>query len=298
MPELPEVQTVVVGLNRKVRNLEIIEVWTDYKSDYYKGKKNIKDPAFFKKFKKEVLGQKIIKAERRAKNIFIYLSNQKIIFVHLKMTGHFLFGDFIYNKGEKKYIPKDKNSPLNDRLNQFVHFVLVFENNKVLALSDMRKFATVSIISAAEKDKVKNILGPEPFGLKISDLNLERFKNGKIKTVLMNPEFIAGIGNIYSDEILWQVGIHPETIVKNILKTKWKEILDFAEKILKSSIEIGGDSMSDFRNIDGEKGKFQNKHKCYKLENTKCKKVGCGGILEKKKVGGRVARFCPKHQKI
>ena len=114
----------------------------------------------------------------------------------------------------------------------------------------------------------------------------------------MNPEFIAGIGNIYSDEILWKVGVHPESEISKIPSFLLKEIIKFSKKILKSSIDIGGDSMSDFRNIEGERGKFQNKHKCYKLENTPCQKKGCYGILKKNKIGSRIARFCPSHQKL
>ena len=299
MPELPEVQTVVNGLNKKIKNLLIMDVWSDYNSTYYLGKNNIKDISFFKKFKKNILNKKIIKAERRAKNILIHLSNKKTIIIHLKMTGHFLYGDYVFDKREKTFIlnKTNKNKFLTDKFNQFIHFAITFNNGKVLALSDMRKFASITLIDTKlVKDFFKKN-GPEPFGLKLSNLNFKKFKNGKIKTVLMNPEFIAGIGNIYSDEILWQVGIHPEERVKNISDKKLKEILKFAQKILKSSIEIGGDSMSDFRNIDGKRGEFQNKHKCYRLENTICKKKNCDGILEKKIVGGRVARFCPKHQK-
>ena len=297
MPELPEVQTVVDGLNKKIKNKIIKSVWTDYNSSFYYGKENIKDPEYFKKFKKEILGKRVLKIKRRAKNIFIFLSGGLVLVVHLKMTGHFLFGDFVFKKNQNKYIPKDKNSALADPFNRFTHFVIVFADGKVLALSDMRKFATVFVLKQELLEKQFLEIGPEPFGLKVKDLDVQKFKNGKIKTVLMNSKFIAGIGNIYSDEILWKVGVSPERKVVNINDKEWQKILNFTEKILKSSIDIGGDSMSDFRNIDGKRGKFQTKHKCYKLEKTVCKKRGCDGILKKIKIGGRVARFCPKHQK-
>jgi formamidopyrimidine-DNA glycosylase len=79
---------------------------------------------------------------------------------------------------------------------------------------------------------------------------------------------------------------------------KLKEALKYAKKILKQSISVGGDSMSDFRNIEGRSGQYQNSHKCYKLEGSVCQKTSCDAILEKKEVGGRVARYCPQHQKI
>ena len=106
MPELPEVQTVVDGLNKKVKGKIIKDCWTDYQSNFYSGKNNIKDPIFFKKFKKEIQGKKILKAQRRGKNIFIYLDSGKIILIHLKMTGHLLYGDYFFDKKENIYKPQ------------------------------------------------------------------------------------------------------------------------------------------------------------------------------------------------
>jgi formamidopyrimidine-DNA glycosylase len=94
------------------------------------------------------------------------------------------------------------------------------------------------------------------------------------------------------------VGIHPESEISKVPSFQLKEIIKYAKKILKKSISIGGDSMSDFRNIEGRKGNFQKYHNCYKLEKTICKKDKCDGIIEKKVVGARTARFCSKHQKI
>ncbi len=317
MPELPEVQTVVDGLNLKVRGWKIESAWTDYFSNAYIGKESIKDKKYFQKFKKKIIGSKILKSERRAKNIFIHLDNNKIIFIHLKMTGHLIYGDYIFNKKEKKWEPKGgfinrkdlKNNldlqkeiekkPTRDPFNKFIHFVLEFNNGKKLVMSDMRKFGTIKLLDRKDYLEIKNNLGPEPLELKTKDfIKLVRERgNGIAKTVLMKPEFIAGIGNIYSDEILWEVGIHPESNLKNLSDEKLKEILKVMKKILKYSISLGGDSMSDFRNIEGRKGKFQNRQKCYKLEGTKCLKKNCDGIIEKKVIGQRIGRYCSIHQK-
>jgi formamidopyrimidine-DNA glycosylase len=107
MPELPEVQTVVDGLNQKIKGKKILSVWTDYKSDFYFGKESIKDPKYFKKFSKEILGQKILKAERRAKNILIFLENKKTILIHLKMTGHLLYGNYFFDKNKNIFFPEN-----------------------------------------------------------------------------------------------------------------------------------------------------------------------------------------------
>ncbi len=316
MPELPEVQTVVDGINEKIKGRIIADFWTDYYSKSYFGKKNIKDPKYFSLFKKENKGSKILKAERRAKNILIFLDNENIIVIHLKMTGHLLFGDYFFSQEENTFLPRGgyispkelkknkelskeiEKNPLRDPFNKFIHFVISFKDGKKLALSDMRKFATIFYLKKNELDNFINEFGPEPF-----DLNEKEFvfmaknKRGKIKTVLMNPYFIAGIGNIYSDEILWMTGVHPESEISKVSEKKLIEILKFAKKILKKSINLGGDSMSDFRNIEGRRGGFQKYHNCYKLEGTKCKKDKCNGVLEKKNINGRIGRYCPLHQK-
>src|SRR3989344_459110 len=94
MPELPEVETTIRSLNRTVKGLRIIDVWSSYDSSFHHGKNNIKDVSYFKKFRKAVTGKKILSAERIAKNIIINLSGGISILVHMKMTGHFLYGKY------------------------------------------------------------------------------------------------------------------------------------------------------------------------------------------------------------
>lgn len=301
MPELPEVQTTVNGLNKCVRGLVIKDVWSSYNSPFHKGKDNIKDLNFFKKFKKDVLRSKILNASRRGKNILINLSNGKTIIVHMKMTGHFLFGT--YEKTKNGWQAKEK-SLRDDPFNRHIRLVFILNNTKSLALSDMRKFAKVTLVPTNKLSESEHLKkhGPEPLE---KSFNFEKFKvallkrpNGKIKQVLMNPEIISGIGNIYSDEILWSSGIHPVTVVKKIPETKLKLVFLFTKKILQKGINLGGDSMSDYRNIYGERGKFQEKHNVYQRTGERCKKRGCNGIIKKIKLGGRSAHFCSFHQKL
>ena len=113
----------------------------------------------------------------------------------------------------------------------------------------------------------------------------------------MDQSVVAGIGNIYSDEILWQAGVHPERAVKKISQTEMKKIWQAMKNILHKSISLGGDSMSDYRNIFGERGSFQKVHNVYRKTGEKCRKKGCGGIIMRKVVGGRSAHFCSVHQK-
>jgi formamidopyrimidine-DNA glycosylase len=309
MPELPEVQTTVNGINEYLKGHTIADAWSGYKSVSHKGADNIKDPAYFTYFKKEVLGAKIVNASRRGKNVLIHLSNGKTILIHMKMTGHVMHGE--YKKLPKKDIqgetwrpahPTDK--ALNDPFNRFIHFVLAFSNGIHMVMSDMRKFAKVTLIKSAELHTSPHLAshGPEPlensFGIKEFKEAILKKPNGPIKLVLMNPEVVSGIGNIYSDEILWSAGIHPLEKVKNVPETKWPIILKATKEILMRGIDFGGDSMSDYRNIKGERGKFQNKHNTYRKTGEKCSKHSCKGTIVRLKMGGRSAHFCDTHQKL
>lgn len=301
MPELPEVQTTVDGINQFTKNLKIIDAWTNYKSDFHTGKDNIKDPKFFDKFKKEIIGKKITEAKRRAKNILIFLDDGSAILIHMKMTGHVLYGKYKQQKNE--WVPEDSNRNLYDPFNRFVRFVLCLSNGKHLVLSDMRRFAKVTHIHKNDLEKTLHLidLGPEPLE-KSFDLNhftsrLLTKPTGKIKQVLLDPKIIAGIGNIYSDEILWSADIHPERKIESLTKNDFKKIFTATKKLLQKGIDFGGDSMSDYRNILGEKGKFQSKHEAYRRINLPCRKKGCKGKIVRKQVGGRNAHFCNAHQK-
>ena len=283
MPELPEVQTTVNGLNRTVRGRKIVDVETSYNSSYHAGKDNIKNPKFFAIFKKKVKGKKILKAERREKNVLIRLSGDYTVVVHMKMTGH-----FVYDRPDTNFV----------RLN------FKLDNGKHLVLSDMRKFAKITLIKTGELEKSFHFehLGPEPLGknfqFKIFNLQIQKRPKGRIKQILMDQSLIAGIGNIYSDEILWRAGVHPLSHPGKIPEKNLRAMFKATKETLKKSIRFGGDSMSDYRNIKGERGKFQEHHRAYQKHGTKCLKKGCSGVLEKMRIGGRSAHFCPVHQKL
>lgn len=314
MPELPEVQTTVNGINAYIKGLSISDVWTNYKNlnGFHTGKDHIKDPKFFTHFKKQIIGKKVVGAKRRAKNILIELNNGGWILVHLKMTGHLLYGTYMRNpkfearnskQNSDEWEPVNKNSPLGDPFNRHIRLIFTLSNGKHLALSDMRRFAKVTYIPKEEIEKTPHLkdLGPEPldetFTIKKFKERLSKRPNGKVKTVLLDPKIIVGIGNIYSDEILWRAGVHPERLVKNIRDVEFKIMFKAMKETLKKGIDFGGDSMSDYRNILGEKGRFQAEHKAYRKTGSKCEKRGCDGTIVRKMVGGRSAHFCSKHQK-
>ena len=141
-------------------------------------------------------------------------------------------------------------------------------------------------------------LGPEPLEVGFKEFkDLFDNKRGKIKQVLMDPFFIAGIGNIYSDEILWNAGIHPLSRAENLSNPDLKRIYDSTQKILKKAIKAGGTSIEDYRKITGEMGKYQDYTEAYHQHGEECSRKD-GGIIKRIKVGGRSAHFCPKHQKL
>ena len=312
MPELPEVTTTVNGLQKVLPGLVFVDAWTDLakKNQTIKQFKNtIKDEKFFKEFKKKIIGQKILKVERRAKNILINISGGYTILIHLKMTGHLLFGEYTKQiiKKEKliinNWIPKHKG-PLNDSYNRFIHAVFTLSNGKHLAFCDSRKFGKITIIPTDDLENSLHLkdIGPEPLE---KSFTFSKFKsrlllrpNWKVKTVLMNQSIIAGIGNIYSDEMLWLADIHPESIAKNISNSQLLKLYSAMKEVLKKGINFGGDSMSDYRNINGERGNFQNHHNVYQKKGTKCVKKGCNGVILRKIINGRSAHFCDKHQRL
>lgn len=305
MPELPEVQTTVDGLNETVVGKTIIDVWTNYKSSFKPHAGTIKDTSYFPIFTKEVVGQKIVKAERIAKNILIHLQNKKIILIHMKMTGHLLYGT--YHKTHDQKDPwrpiESETVALQDPFNRHIRLVFSLSNKKHLVLSDMRKFAKVLLIDSIHNPHLTHI-GPDPLAdtctYTVFKERLSKKKSGPIKSILMDQTVIAGVGNIYSDEALWLSGIHPEESVHKVLQDEKSLTLLYKSiiQVLKKGIDFGGDSMSDYRNIKGERGKFQGQHNAYRKTKEPCKKKGCKGTIVRKVVRGRSAHFCSVHQTL
>jgi formamidopyrimidine-DNA glycosylase len=242
--------------------------------------------------------KKLSISEGEGKNILVDLSGNKTLLIHQKLTGHLLLGKWTLEKGEWK---ADITGPLSeDPMNRFLHLVFWLDNGQMLALSDLRKFAKVELWDSKElsQSEQMNKLGPEPLD---KNFTFQKFqgvlkkKKGKIKSILMDQTVIAGIGNIYSDEILWQAKIHPFKDVSKLREDELKEIFLAMKEILKKAIAAKGESISDFRRISGEKGGFDPLRKVYRREGEKCPR--CGTIIKRIKIGGRSAHFCPKCQK-
>lgn len=270
MPELPEVETTVSELKEKIIGRKILKVWTDFEKMF---KPN------FLEFKKGVIGRTIKEISRRGKNIIIKLDSGKYILIHQKLTGSLLYG----NKIEGRYI----------------HLILSLDKGE-LVLSDLRKFAKAAFIPDLENYPDYKNLGPEPLSREFS---LEKFEEiikkskGKIKKVLMDQEKIAGIGNIYSDEILFEAKIPPLRETQSLKEKETKTIYQAIKKILEKAIRAKGTSVSDYRRPSGEEGGFAKFLKVYQREGELCPRRGCGGKIQRLKFNSRSAHFCPKCQR-
>jgi len=293
MPELPEVQTTVDDLNKRIIGLKVKGIWVNQKKD-------IRQPRLFNKLKKDIIGKKFLKGYRRAKYLVFPMSEGKTLLIHQKMSGHLLYGEW---KEEKKdhWMGVSSKEIKKDPKNRFIRLIFFLSNGKMLALSDLRRFAKVLLINSKDLDNLKEIktLGPEPLE---KSFVLNKFreiiskKKGRIKTVLMDPTFVAGIGNIYSDEILWNVGVHPLRDTSDLKDDEIKKIHKYIKSVLKKGVQLRGTSIDDYRDTYGKKGRFQEVLKAYHKTGTKCTKKD-GGTIERVKVGGRSAHFCPIHQK-
>ena len=192
---------------------------------------------------------------------------------------------------------------------KYAHVIFTLNNKHYLVFSDLRKFGKITLLNTktAHDTKHLNNIGPEPLD---KNFDFKKFKEimqasfakasaGRgIKTVLTDQSIIAGIGNIYSDEILWRAGVHPERKVSSLKEKELKLVFKAIKETLTKGINFGGDSMSDYKNIYGLPGKFQLHHEAYRRTGEKCRRPGCKGIIKRKMVHGRSAHFCSIHQAL
>ncbi|MFA6394192.1 MAG: bifunctional DNA-formamidopyrimidine glycosylase/DNA-(apurinic or apyrimidinic site) lyase [Patescibacteria group bacterium] len=299
MPELPEVETIAGDLNRKVKGAVISGFWTDWK-------KAVKiDLA---KFKKAISGKKILEVKRRGKNLLFYLSGKVVMHVHLKMTGHLLVKssparttEFVQSGGKLKV-----KSYFNEKVNQYIHHIWFLKKGKKniqLEFSDLRKFAKIRLLKADELEADADLgrLGAEPladeFTLKKFREILKKKEKWAVRDILMEQSLIAGIGNIYVSEILFEAGIMPKRRAKDLENGEIKKVYLEIKNVLKKAVKLRGTSDSDYRDTDGAPGGFQEVLKVYNREGAVCQRKNCRGIVKREKHKQRSSFFCEGCQK-
>lgn len=292
MPELPEVQTIVNDLNKKIAGHRITGVWFDVP-------KIIKIPKP-KELNNRIKNARIEQVKRRGKNILFYLDKNRLLLVHQKLTGHLLIGKWKAAREKGKVMMKSLiKGPLREKVNDYIHLILYLDDGRMIGLSDLRKFAKVLFGAREEIEGMPDLtnLGPEPLDKSfkfIKFVKLIKNEKRKIKQVLMDQEVIAGIGNIYSDEILWEARIHPFRRADSLTSSELKHLWVSMRKVLQKALKLRGTSTSDYRDTSGERGYYTEARKVYQRENEPCKR--CKATIKRIKIAGRSGHYCPKCQ--
>lgn len=224
---------------------------------------------------KKLSGKKIINLRRRAKILIIDFSDGSSLIFHLKLTGQLIF---------------------NGQPGKHTRHVFKFSDGSRLIFNDMRKFGWWKWVKNTKK--IEESFGPEALevDLKTFKALLKKRPNAKIKPLLMDQKFIAGIGNIYSDEILFASRVGPLRLVKTLIEKETKEIFQNIKKILKKAIQYRGTSERDYLDATGQRGDYLQYLKVYRKEGESCPR--CRTRIKRIKLGGRSAHYCPRCQKI
>ncbi|MBN1211803.1 MAG: DNA-formamidopyrimidine glycosylase [candidate division Zixibacteria bacterium] len=282
MPELPEVEIVVRGLRQTVLGKTIAKVTLSAPPASI-----VVSPSFNgNRFDRIIENRRILEINRRGKNILISLSGNVTLWVHLKMTGHFLYTD--------KSEPVDK------------HDLVIFDFKKQnksdshhhLRFNDYRRFGRLRLFYSYEVLKQKGLveLGPEPLEITTEEfVQLCKNRNRMIKPALLDQSFIAGLGNIYTDESLYFSKIHPRCLTGSISKRKLIELHSHIQRLLKKSISLMGTTVDSYSGVNGKTGRFQKYLAVYNSEGEPC--GICGTTIVREKIGSRSAHFCPRCQR-
>ena len=230
---------------------------------------------------------KVLKVDRIAKYIFVYLNNNKILIIHLGMTGNFLVNHI-----------NDEITPI-----KHTHIKFIMSNSKVIRYIDIRRFGFIKIYDLKEKefDIFKNKLGVDAISNNFNSKNLiNHIKNKKIniKSALLDQKIVGGIGNIYASEALFKAGISPLDCSKDVAKNikKINNLIKAIKFILRDAIKVGGSTIKNHKNMNGESGYFQYKFNVYNREDLKCNNIKCESSIKKIRQSGRSTFYCENCQ--
>jgi formamidopyrimidine-DNA glycosylase len=298
MPELPEVENLRAGLEKKIVGQRIIKVIIK-KPKLVSGKGNTRVPSS-KKVKEFISGLKdeiFFNVERRAKNLILKTKSGKIILAHLKMSGQ-----FVYKGKDNENVSGGHPIEISETTLPNKHTHVIFELERgVLYYNDIRMFGYLLYypsLEVLEKDGHFNYLGLEPFNKEFTEKYLFeslKTKKGKIKSVLMDQKIVTGLGNIYADESLYEAKIKPTRSANSLKKEEVKALYNSIIRILTRAIEVGGSSVATYRLLDESRGNYAREHKVYGKDGKKC--PICGRKFKKILIGSRTTIFCTHCQK-
>tara|TARA_B100000941_G_scaffold260485_1_gene212049 strand:- start:579 stop:1445 length:867 start_codon:yes stop_codon:yes gene_type:complete len=288
MPELPEVEVVKRSLQIKIQNLIVKKVKINDGNLRYKINKHEIS---------KIVGKKIYKIQRRSKFLIFEIGKNLFMLVHLGMTGKFFF----INK-KKKFKTSFYYNIDNSKDHKHDRIIFYLEKKQKLIYNDVRKFGFIKFYHSIEHDKNPHLksLGPEPFQKKWSQQYFKKYISGRkrtIKDLLMDQKFIAGLGNIYVNEILFLSAVNPSRNVSSLRNIEIDKIVRNTKKILKSAIKLGGSSIKDFSSGDGKKGYFQQHFKVYGRKGERCSNSDCNMNISRTVISQRATFFCKICQK-
>ena len=289
MPELPEVEGVVRQIRPAAIGKKIEDV---YVSDVIRVSKTNGKEAIIKRmeadgFIESLIGSQIISVERRSK--YIYFSLKKdgefLLVNHLGMSGAWFYVDSLLSINEEKF-------------RRHVHVILTLSDGNLLAYSDMRRFGEMRVLKEEGDFPPLLLMAPEPFDSGALEHFLimaesPKYKGKPIKEVIMDGQVISGCGNIYATEALFKMKIRPNRASSRISRKRKIELFETIVAILLESIEAGGSTISDYRNVNGESGSMQDRFRMYGKKQC----MDCGSLTKTLKIGGRASVYCPACQK-
>lgn len=274
MPELPEVETIRRQLEPNLQGRTIVDVSVPDRL--------IIAPATLKEFVKDIIGKKLISVGRRGKYLLLQLESGQVLVLHLRMTGRLT----------------QVTEPISSVDRRHLRLILKLDDGNTVVFHDMRRFGKAFILAAEHATAYWQRLGPEPLDRSFNKARLKQIlkaRNRPIKSLLLDQQLIAGIGNIYADESLARAGINPLRSADSLNDEEIKRLAGAIKLTLRRAILLEGSSIDTYRTTRGNKGRFQETFRVHRRGGEPCH--SCGSLIKKIKVGGRGTYFCPHCQK-
>lgn len=294
MPELPEVETIRSGLADVLPGKRIAGVNVEFEKSM---------PAPRGAIDTYVLGAEVIDVRRRGKIMIIDLSSGCSLLIHLKMTGQLVLDKVEQEKEKRDFHRVAGGHPTKSMAGELpdksTRVIFTFEDGSQLFFNDQRKFGWIKLAEtqAVDNETFIQTMGPEPLGMEFGIQNLEagiRPRRTAIKSVLLDQNTVAGLGNIYSDEALHLAKIHPLRSAASLSREEIERLHTAILTVLQNSIDDGGTSFTNYVNADGITGDYLKNARVYRREGQLCPE--CGAVIEKIKVGQRGTHICPQCQ--
>tara|TARA_Y100001970_G_C14002764_1_gene734272 strand:- start:101 stop:967 length:867 start_codon:yes stop_codon:yes gene_type:complete len=288
MPELPEVEVVKKSLQKNINQLTIKKISIHQKKLRY--------PINGVMLKK-MINSKIESIQRRSKYLLLNFDNNFTILIHLGMTGKLLLVSPKYGKIKTSFYYNTYSVKAKHN-----HLSILFNKNIKMIYNDVRKFGFIKVAKTQNLNQISHLkfLGPEPLSIKFNKIYFQSQIKGRkknIKDLLMDQTFLSGLGNIYSNEVLFLSKLNPKRKITTLNRRHISTIIKNIKNILRKAILSGGSSIKDFNNTFGKAGSFQQFFKVYGRNSLKCVRKNCKGTIRKVNISNRSTFFCSNCQK-